>query len=220
MVLPLFYNAFRPLKWILYGIFLCHISNSHAFTGVTLIHHHGRQPCTVTSTSSQPKDLRKLSHIPQQSTNRQSRRFMSTKGVSKTGGRLLESTEDYRQLVLDGAMDRPILVFWTAPWCGPCRLSIPVVKDIMHLYSDQMETVEVCTDDLPDLVADAGVVSIPTIHIYFQGRLVDTLVGCVAKQVLAGSVEKVLEDIQLRQAGGGGQFLRPRTLDILDDFSP
>lgn len=51
------------------------------------------------------------------------------------------------------------------------------------------------------------------------GRLLDTLVGCVAKQVLAGSVEKVLEDIQLRQAGGANQFSKPRTLDF-DDFSP
>jgi thioredoxin 1 len=159
LAFPLLDCLFRHVKWILYAAFLCHISISHAFGRVTFFHHLKFQPHVVAT----------FLHSPQLSTMRQTRRFMSTKGVSKTGGRLLESTEDYRQMVLDGAIDRPILVFWTAPWCGPCRISIPVVKDIMHAYSDQMDTVEVCTDDLPDLVANAGVVSIPTIHIYFQG---------------------------------------------------
>jgi thioredoxin 1 len=161
--------VFRHVQWILYGTILCCVSNSHAFARVTFVHHRGLQPLVIATSSSQPKDPLMLLIEPPRSTKRQSRRYMSTKGVSKTGGRLLESTEDYRQLVLDGAVDRPILVFWTAPWCGPCRLSIPVVKDIMHVYSNQMDTVEVCTDDLPDLAANAGVVSIPTIHIYFQG---------------------------------------------------
>jgi thioredoxin 1 len=87
---------------------------------------------------------------------------------SKTGGRLIESAEQYSSLVLDST-ERPVLIFWTAPWCGPCRLSIPVVKEIMKHYAGKIDTVEVCTDDLPEVAADAGVVSIPTIHIYFKG---------------------------------------------------
>jgi thiol-disulfide isomerase/thioredoxin len=93
----------------------------------------------------------------------------SSSSISKTGGRLLESTDDYTKFVMDNTMDQPVLVFWTAPWCGPCRLSVPVVKDIIHLFTEQISAVEVCTDDLPDLAANAGVVSIPTIQIYFRG---------------------------------------------------
>lgn len=70
---------------------------------------------------------------------------------------------------IDAAGQRPVLVFWTAPWCGPCRLSIPVVKEIIKLYANKIEALEVCTDDLPEVAADAGVVSIPTIHLYFRG---------------------------------------------------
>ena len=64
----------------------------------------------------------------------------------------------------------------------------------MAEYSSQFLVVEVCTDDLPEVAAVAGVVSIPTIQMYFQGQLLDTIVGCVARNVLASSVAKVLED--------------------------
>jgi thiol-disulfide isomerase/thioredoxin len=88
---------------------------------------------------------------------------------SKTGARLLNSPEDYAAFLADSA--RPVLVFWTAPWCGPCRLSIPVVKDVVHRWAGTMDAVEICTDDWPQVAADAGVLSIPTIHLYYQGAL-------------------------------------------------
>lgn len=127
-----------------------------------------------------------------------------TSTSSKTGSRKIESVEEYMSYVInDTTSDRPILTFWTAPWCGPCRLSIPVMKDIMKLYHSTIHVVEINTDDMPDLAVMANVVSIPTIQIYFRGKLLDTLVGCVAKQVLAGSVDKILDDIsnmQFRQS--------------------
>ena len=70
---------------------------------------------------------------------------------------------------LAASADRPLLVFFTAPWCGPCRLSVPVVKDVMKLFSGQIDCCEICTDDLPDVTSDSGVVSIPTIHLYSNG---------------------------------------------------
>jgi thioredoxin 1 len=121
---------------------------------------------------------------------------------SKTGGRLIESAEEYFDIVMDDEnQQRPVLVFWTAPWCGPCRLSIPVVKDIMKQFANKIDVFEVCTDDLPDVASDAGVVSIPTIHLYYRGKLLDTIIGCVAKTVLASSVDKALEDIALQNGG-------------------
>ena len=64
----------------------------------------------------------------------------------------------------------------------------------MKQFSAKIQLVEVCTDDLPDVAADAGVVSIPTIQIWSNGELKDTIIGCVAKSVLASAVEKSLED--------------------------
>eukprot|EP00522_Entomoneis_paludosa_P016540 CAMPEP_0172451362 /NCGR_PEP_ID=MMETSP1065-20121228/9437_1 /TAXON_ID=265537 /ORGANISM="Amphiprora paludosa, Strain CCMP125" /LENGTH=127 /DNA_ID=CAMNT_0013203313 /DNA_START=469 /DNA_END=852 /DNA_ORIENTATION=+ len=117
--------------------------------------------------------------------------------VAKTGGKLLESADAFEKAVLQ-KRDGPILVFFTAPWCGPCRLSVPVVKEIMKEFAGKIEVVEVCTDDLPEVAADANVVSIPTIQMYSDGEVMDTIVGCVANSVLSSSVSKVLEDIEQR----------------------
>lgn len=125
----------------------------------------------------------------------------------KTGGKLIETQEAFTKEVLfnydatDGsastaiASEKLILAYFSAPWCGPCRLSNPVVKDIMKQFSNEIEVVEICTDDLPDVASDAGVVSIPTIQIYYKGEIKDTIVGCVAKNILASAVTKILEDI-------------------------
>ena len=121
--------------------------------------------------------------------------------VTKSGGRLISSIEQFDQEVLknkdDGSENLPVLVLFSAPWCGPCRLTNPVVKEIMKQYQNKIEVVEISTDDLPEVASDAGVLSIPTIQLYYEGKLMDTIVGCVAKNVLARSVDKVLEDLGL-----------------------
>jgi thioredoxin 1 len=66
----------------------------------------------------------------------------------------------------------------------------------MKQYAGAIDVVEICTDDLAEVAADAGVVSIPTIQFYHGGKLLDTIVGCVAKSVLANAVDKILDDIK------------------------
>lgn len=89
-----------------------------------------------------------------------------------------------------------IYYYFTNYRCGPCRLSNPVVKEVMKQYSGDIDVVEICTDDLAEVAADAGVISIPTIQFYHGGKLLDTIVGCVAKSVLANAVDKILDDIK------------------------
>ena len=82
----------------------------------------------------------------------------------------------------------------------------------MKQYTGQIDVVEVCTDDLAQVAEEAGVVSIPTIQFYYGGQALEShsIVGCVAKTVLANAVEKVLEDTaqikkqQEQRATGGG----------------
>lgn len=156
---------------------------------------------------------RKLVWTPSSSTARTTLRtiFELRMSVSsKTGGKLIENANDFNAYILDEGVQttsaqtsnrRPAMVFWTAPWCGPCRLSIPVVKDVMKQFASKIDLYEICTDDLPEVAADAGVVSVPTIHLYYNGKQFDTIIGCVAKTVLASAVEKFLEDIALKQGG-------------------
>lgn len=126
----------------------------------------------------------------------------------------IEEEERGSEMILDTSttvnfkpVSLPTLVFFSAPWCGPCRLSNPVVKEIIQEFVPQrkIEVVEVCTDDLPDVAEQAGVVSIPTIQIYYQGELLDTIVGCVAKNVLASAVNKLLDDLGLNDDPSGDE---------------
>mmetsp|Transcript_10259 Transcript_10259/g.24495 ORF Transcript_10259/g.24495 Transcript_10259/m.24495 type:complete len:226 (-) Transcript_10259:468-1145(-) len=122
--------------------------------------------------------------------------------IAKSGGKLMETEQQFAETVLSKDIARPVLVFYTAPWCGPCRLTVPVVKEVMKQYSGELDVVEVCTDDLAEVAEDAGVLSIPTIQFYYDGAALEThsIVGCVAKSVLSNAVEKVIEDVaQIRQ---------------------
>jgi thioredoxin 1 len=116
--------------------------------------------------------------------------------VAKSGGRPISSEEQFEKEVLsDGPKNKLTLVLFTAPWCGPCRLTNPVVKEIMKQYQSKLEVVEINTDDLPEVASNAGVTSIPTIQVYHGGKVKDTIVGCVSKNVLAKAIDKVLEDL-------------------------
>lgn len=116
---------------------------------------------------------------------------------------MIETEQQFAETVLSIDIARPVLVFYTAPWCGPCRLTVPVVKEVMKQFSGELDVVEVCTDDLAEVAEDAGVLSIPTIQFYFDGAALEThsIVGCVAKSVLSNAVEKVMEDVaQIQKA--------------------
>jgi thioredoxin 1 len=153
-------------------------------------------------TFSSNKDLIKRANNDNISSSTQ--RAPSLSMVTKSGGRLIASIEQFDQEVLKNESSDneppldpklPVLVLFSAPWCGPCRLTNPVVKEIMKQYQNKIEVVEISTDDLPEVASDAGVLSIPTIQLYYEGKVLDTIVGCVAKNVLARSVDKVLEDL-------------------------
>lgn len=120
-------------------------------------------------------------------------------GVAKSGGKLIRTEQEFDDLVLGQRNPKPVMVFFTAPWCGPCRLSIPVVKEVLQQFKAQIDVVEVCTDDFPEVASNSGVVSIPTIQLYYRGKMKDTIVGCVAANVLASSVEKALEDVGMEK---------------------
>jgi thioredoxin 1 len=117
--------------------------------------------------------------------------------ASKSGGKLIATADEYMKII--NQQERPVLCFFTAAWCGPCRLSIPVVKDVMKQYAGTIDVIEICTDDLPNVAETSGVVSIPTIQMYLKGELLDTIVGCVAKTVLARAVDRVLENAGLAE---------------------
>ncbi|NLK04346.1 MAG: thioredoxin [Clostridiales bacterium] len=80
--------------------------------------------------------------------------------------------------------DMPVLVDFYADWCGPCKMMAPVIDELAKEYEGKVKIGKLNVDDNPETARQYRVMTIPTLIIYKNGELVDTVVGVVAKNAL------------------------------------
>ena len=71
----------------------------------------------------------------------------------------------------------PVLVDFWAPWCGPCRVQLPIVDEISHSDAARARVVKINVDEQPELAMRFGVTSIPTLLVFSKGQLRKRFVG-------------------------------------------
>ncbi len=76
----------------------------------------------------------------------------------------------------------PVLVDFWAPWCGPCRMVAPVVEGIAEEMGEKAVVGKINVDEQPELASRFGVMSIPTLAVFKNGRLAGSMVGVRSKQ--------------------------------------
>ncbi|MGC8817227.1 MAG: thioredoxin [Candidatus Hadarchaeum sp.] len=85
-----------------------------------------------------------------------------------------------------------VVVDCWAPWCGPCRLIAPIVEELAQKYAGRITFGKLNVDENPTIASEYQIMSIPTLLMFKQGRLVDRIVGALPKNALETRIARLL----------------------------
>jgi thioredoxin 1 len=97
--------------------------------------------------------------------------------------------QNFEQEVLKS--DKPTLVDFWAPWCGPCQMMGPIIEELSTEMGDKAKIGKINVDENSEMAAKFGVMSIPSIKIFKDGKVVKEFVGVQNKDNLKTELENL-----------------------------
>lgn len=102
----------------------------------------------------------------------------------------ISSTNDFNDKILKS--DKPVLVDFWAPWCGPCKMVAPELEAVASEYEDKAIVAKINVDEQQQLASQYDVMSIPTLLILKDGEEIERLVGYRPRKDLMDAIDKII----------------------------
>jgi len=87
--------------------------------------------------------------------------------------------------------DKPVLVDFWAPWCGPCQVMGPIIEELAKEIADKAKVGKLNVDENSATASKYGIMSIPSLKIFKDGKVVQEFVGVQSKETLKGSLSNI-----------------------------